>query len=719
VKGYRLGLTVLCVSTVLIAVRVVPATPAAAARVLTVTTVTDKSPPCTNSSFSLRCALSQANTDKIGDTINFNIPRSQCTSTSGSCLITVTSALPRITASNVTVNGYSQPGSSANTVPFGSGNNAAIKIRVDGSRAPAGTDGLAVSGNSVTMRGLSVTGFIIGFSRTGQQRGGSGINILGSNDTVSGNYLGLLPDGTTAGPNQFAGVAVSSPGSAATIGTGAPADMNVLSGNGECTGGDCEGFGVYIWTGSGTVVSGNEIGTTANGTAALGNKATNIVVLGTGNTIGGTASGAGNVISAGGGNGLQLGAGGNTVAGNRIGTNAAGTATLGNKSHGISLDNGADSNTIGGTAAGAGNLISGNGDTGLVVGSMDNIVQGNKIGTDITGNLALGNGFVPSAIFLGQPINGTDGMVVCEGSNTLGGTAPGAGNLVSGNAGDGISLVSDGNTVQGNTVGTNAAGSTNLPNQIDGIGNNSNAFTGTGFCLQALQTGGSNNTIGGTIAGSGNVVSGNTGDGVDLVAGSGNTVAGNAVGTNAGGTALVGNGGSGIALGNGSVATVGGTVAGAGNIVAHNGGTGILIGTSASDSTTHVAVQRNLTFDNQGQGIDLAPAGTINCLTAPPGPNDYTPCPSITAASTTTISGTACAGCTVEVFVAGNSGNDQGHGEGQTLVGSTAASSTGSWSLPVPPGTLSSGQLVTATATTPASPGPAETSEYAANAAVN
>jgi hypothetical protein len=53
------------------------------------------------------------------------------------------------------------------------------------------------------------------------------------------------------------------------------------------------------------------------------------------------------------------------------------------------------------------------------------------------------------------------------------------------------------------------------------------------------------------------------------------------------------------------------------------------------------------------------------------------------------------------------------------LVGSTAASSTGSWSLPVPPGTLSSGQLVTATATTPASPGPAETSEYAANAAVN
>ena len=107
-------------------------------------------------------------------------------------------------------------------------------------------------------------------------------------------------------------------------------------------------------------------------------------------------SGAGNLISGNGQDGILLdgaGAANNVVQGNLIGTVASGTTGLGNGRAGVGVS-GAPANTIGGTAAGAGNLLSANGDAGIYLiasGATGNLIQGNTIGTDVTGTLALGN----------------------------------------------------------------------------------------------------------------------------------------------------------------------------------------------------------------------------------------------------------------------------------------------------------------------------------------
>src|SRR5262249_58480874 len=116
---------------------------------------------------------------------------------------------------------------------------------------------------------------------------------------------------------------------------------------------------------TGSVIQGNYFGTNASGTAALSGSVNGICVLSNGNTIGGTAPGAGNVIATGDADGIFMsgavpgGGSNNTIQGNRIGTNAAGTAALGNL-FGIVTNNGSGDNLVGGSVAGAGNLISGN-----------------------------------------------------------------------------------------------------------------------------------------------------------------------------------------------------------------------------------------------------------------------------------------------------------------------------------------------------------------------
>lgn len=184
--------------------------------------------------------------------------------------------------------------------------------------------------------------------------------------------------------------------------------------------------------------------------------------------------------------------------------------------------------------------------------------------------------------------------------------------------------------------------------------------------------------------------------------------------------AALGNGGNGVFITHLVMGDqVGRTAPGTGNVIVYNGKSGVLVGASSSDTQVHIAINQNAIFANGGLGIDLAPQGVVNCTTPPPGPNDYTPCPVIQHATTTQVSGTACANCMVEVFIASAQPNDQGHGEGKKFLGRTLADASGNWSLTLSAGQVSVGQSVTATATTPApSTVGAETSEFATNLVV-
>jgi hypothetical protein len=108
--------------------------------------------------------------------------------------------------------------------------------------------------------------------------------------------------------------------------------------------------------------------------------------------IGGTAAGAGNVISGNGGEGVRIqdpGTTGTLVQGNKIGTNAAGTAAIPNTNAGVRIDNATANNSIGGFAAGAGNLIAFN-NSGNIVG---------QAGVYLTPTAGTGNSILGNAIY--------------------------------------------------------------------------------------------------------------------------------------------------------------------------------------------------------------------------------------------------------------------------------------------------------------------------------
>ena len=86
------------------------------------------------------------------------------------------------------------------------------------------------------------------------------------------------------------------------------------------------------------------------------------------------------------------------------------------------------------------------------------VIEGNYIGTNVAGTAALGNG--------------SDGIDLSAGGNTIGGTAAGKGNLISGNSSFGLKMSdedADGNVIQGNIIGTNVSGTAALGNGLDGI----------------------------------------------------------------------------------------------------------------------------------------------------------------------------------------------------------------------------------------------------------
>jgi hypothetical protein len=334
------------------------------------------------------------------------------------------------------------------------------------------------------------------------------------------------------------------------------------------------------------------------------------------------------------------GATGNLVQGNRIGTDYTGAVALGNGGSGVFVLQAAANNLIGGTTAGAGNVISANRNDGVALFSSGNQVQGNWIGTDASGAQALGNAQ-----------NGVESQNAAN--NTIGGTAAGAGNTISGNAGQGVLLTGAGATgtlVQGNLIGTTSAGTAPLPNAGSGVW---------------LASGANHNTVGGMAAGAGNLLSGNGYHGlaVDGSGVTGNLVQGNLIGTDITGGAALGNGHDGVVVAHGaSNNMIGGTEAGAANTIAFNGYDGVLV-----DGGTGNGIRQNSIYASGHLGIELVNNGNNNQAFPV-----LTSATSDAATSTieATLVSTPDSTFVLELF-ANDVCNPSGFGEGQTFLGYT------------------------------------------------
>ncbi|MFB2968826.1 DUF4347 domain-containing protein, partial [Aerosakkonema sp. BLCC-F183] len=589
---------------------------------------------------SLRSAMNFANinvnpvTANPQDTIRFSIG-------SGKQTIAPTSALPTITQSAI-IDGTTQPGFT--TTPI---------IELNGTNAGATTSGLTITAGNSTVRGLAINRFklhgillqtngnnviegnYIGTDVNGTiDRGNSengilidnspnntiggttaatrnlisgndarGILILGNSATgnqILGNYIGTDVNGTIDLGNTFSGIQINSPNN--TIGGTTAAKRNLISGN------DNNGIFIVDPSATGNQILGNYIGTNAAGTASLGNSGlAGVIIYAPNNIIGGTAVGAGNLISgntgAGAGMGIWIAAStatGNQILGNLIGTDVTGTSILGNNGNGVRTD--ASNTIIGGTTAGARNIISGN-NYGVAINAGNNQVQGNYIGTDINGNVDLGNTF--------------SGIIIYSLNNTIGGTTAAARNIISGNNSGGISITGStatGNQVLGNYIGTKADGTSSLGNSSHGIAIFSNA---------------ANNAIGSTTAGAGNTIAFSSADGVSIQtsAGTGNAILGNSIFSNTG---------LGIDLGNDGVQAndTGDTDTGANNLqnyplltgATSNGSSTSIAGTFNSTASTTFTLQffSNPTLDPTGYGEGQTLLGSTTVTTDASGNASYT-----------------------------------------------------------------------------------------------
>jgi len=290
---------------------------------LTVTSTADTDPaatPCPTSGtpgYTLRCALAAA---ASGDTITFNIP--SCTT---ACVITVNNALGTLTlsTSSVTIDGTNAGGG---------------PVRIDGTGTTNGVSGLKLNSTGDTVKNLSFTNF--------KSSGAGGVfdgNGGGSPpNTITNNFIGVPPDGKTAGFGNAAAIQLQSTAPIIT--------NNVISGN--------VGDGITGIT-DGDSVDGNKIGTDLTGSFAVPNGGNGIVMNSdSGDCIGGMVNpptlggvcqaGTANVISGNMGDGIRAnGNGGATIVGNFIGVDAKGANAIPNGGNGIQIFT--STNFIGGT----------------------------------------------------------------------------------------------------------------------------------------------------------------------------------------------------------------------------------------------------------------------------------------------------------------------------------------------------------------------------------
>jgi hypothetical protein len=402
----------------------------------------------------------------------------------------------------------------------------------------------------------------------------------------------------------------------------------------------------------------------------------------------------------------------NLIRSSYIGTNLAGDTALGNINRGI-LIVGTTQHFIGGAEFDR-NVISGNQGRGIEITAGGwAAVSGNYIGTNAAGTGDLGNT--------------SDGVQIVNSSGSTIGYYNDLnvnGNVISGNNGNGVSILTDfgftasNNLVAGNYIGINAAGTAALGNNGSGV---------------SIQAGG--NTVGGSTVELRNVISGNRTNGVSIgtTLATGNIIAGNYIGVAANGTTALANRDNGVQISNTAASN---TIGGAGvtpgacdnscNVIANNGDVnslsaraGVYVDPTAGVSNT---IQGNSIFNNTGIGIDLgAPGSTANDAGDPDtGPNNLQNFPVITSALTSgNVTGTLSStpNTTFRIDFYRNSGSDGANSEGRTYIGSTTTTTDAGgnavfgFSSTTP---LSAGQFITATATKTAGPTQAigDTSEF-------
>lgn len=739
---------------------------------------------------SFRAAILAANATGELDAIQFLIPGT------GPFSIAPTSPLPPLTAP-VVIDATTQAGYANQPL-----------IELNGTGAGGGTVGLRVTGGDCTIRGLAINRF-----------NADGIRLDSSNNSIRGNHIGTDVTGTSALGNGQYGIFVLGTGTNVIGGTAAT-DRNVIGHNDT---------GIYLLNGSANVIQGNYIGLNAAGTAAAGNLNNGIVLFNaSANLIGGPSPGARNVIAGNVGSGINLNAGGttgNAIQGNYIGVNAAGTGAFSNRADGITL-NGAPANLIGGTNVGAGNLISGNGQSGIYLngaGARSNLIAGNLIGPDATGATALGNAYAGVTLagagdntiglaqatarnvisgnrqegiflaansssnriqgnFIGTAANGINALgngasgVALNNApaNVIGGSDPGAGNLISGNGLLGVWLLNTnatGNRVFGNLIGTALGGTNALGNANAGVGltdapdnqiggrtageknvisangfpaNNGGIFImggqaqGNEFLGNFIGTdihgqtalanryegiyiiGAGSNRIGSELAGGGNLISGNTTRGIRITNSVGGVIQGNRIGTKLDGTASLANGQFNVELEeNSNDHQVGGLAGGAGNRIGFGGGA--FAGIRVRDLATNNAILGNAIFSSPGPGIDLGNAGVTgnDGCDDDAGGNQRQNFPVLTqaySAGNVGVRGTLASKPNTAFrlqFFASPACDASGNGEGAVYLGDQLVTTGPTCStdfVVTLPGAVAEGQVITATATDPAN----NTSEFSA-----
>ncbi len=390
----------------------------------------------------------------------------------------------------------------------------------------------------------------------------------------------------------------------------------------------------------------------------------------------------------------------NSVIGSFIGTNAAGTyfsPTFVSGGNGVNVTTGASYTTVGGTDPASRDVLTGNSANGFSTyneQSDHNVVYGNLIGL-------APNGLSIRTCSLQCYGNVAHGVDINSGSsyNLIGGTGAGQRNVISNNHGEGIEFshgsTTDSNQAVGNYIGTDVTGNAGAANKF---GNGLN-----GIHLQDAVT---DDTVAFNVV----VNNGQRADGSEVMGGigvegfyaAGASIHDNMIGVGRDGVTPLPNKFFGVDIHfNASWMTVGPN-----NVIANNP-SGVIV-SDASDvfnTITHNAIYNNGS-GKTGLGIQLL--NHSNHSVTPP-------VLSPSGVSLTAATGTACAGCTVEAFLAAPDAADASTGlagQGKVFLGSTIVPASGAFTVGLKPA-LAAGTKVTATVTDAAG----ETSQFSTNVA--